>query len=208
MCLCPWRSVSHPFASKCCSLTYDPRVTIISCVRLALLVSWFDKFYKGLGTRDIYYSFGWAVSPIECNLAIIASSIPALWPLFRKAFPKLFSELNYSYRADTKDTKRASSKRATNFPSNGPRPMGRSQPNDDDSDDAYMMGSMNPGGQSNCRVVTPTGSQDGIIDSKAGIVRTTDVTVGYEDATETDKRNEYGRRKKGGYIGRRGPHDD
>jgi hypothetical protein len=162
-------------------------------------VSWFNTFYKGLGTRDIYYSFGWAVSPIECNLAIIASSIPALWPLFRKAFPKLLSELNYSYHADTQ---RASSKRASIFRSNRPCPMGRSQPNDDDSDDAYMMESINPSGQSNCRVVTPTGSQDGIIDSKDGIVRTTDVTVGYEDATESDrKRDEYGRRSKGAYIG-------
>jgi hypothetical protein len=159
-------------------LTREPRVTVISCIRLALLVQWFNRFYRGLGTRDIYYSFGWAVSPIECNLAIIAASIPALWPLFRKAFPNMFSDLNYSYRVDTQP---GSTNRATPFRSDPAKPMGRTHL-DDDSDDAYMMSSMNGNGHANCRATTPTGSQDGIIDAKHGIVRTTDVEIGYEDA--------------------------
>ncbi|KAI9146821.1 Satratoxin biosynthesis SC1 cluster protein [Paramyrothecium foliicola] len=170
-------------------------VTIISCVRLALLVNWFDKFYKGLGTKDIYYSFGWAVSPIECNLAIVAASIPALWPLFRNAFPSMFSDLNYSYRVDTQS---ASALRAAAFRSSAARPMGRSRPHDD-ADDIYMMDSIRGTGRANCRVTTPTGSQDGIIDSKEGIVRTTDVEINYEETSkvsdDSSNRDEYGRKK-------------
>lgn len=165
-------------------------VTVISCVRLALLVNWFDQFYKGLGTKDIYYTFGWALSPIECNLAIVAASIPALWPLMRKAFPNFYSDLGYSYRVNTQP---GASNHVTGAPrsnvlrsqlgrSNVTRPAGASHI-DDDSDDAYMMKSMHANGQADCRATTPTGSQDGIIDIKDGIVRTTDVEVAYEDAS-------------------------
>lgn len=171
-------------------------MTVVSCIRLALLVNWFNQFYSGKGTKDIYYSFGWAISPIECNLAIIAASIPSLWPLFRKAFPNLFSNLNYSYRVGTQPS--STNRVATAFRSNAARPMGRSHL-DDDLDNTYMMKSMQGNGQANCRVTTPTGSQDGIIDVKDGIVRTTDVEIGYEDAAKDgdygNDRDESGRRK-------------
>lgn len=179
---------------------------MVSCIRLALLVNWFNDFYSGRASRDIYYSFGWAVSPIECNLAIISASIPALWPLFRKAFPSMFSDLNYSYRVGT-TPQGASNRVSTAFRSNGgrARATGRSHLNGGDSDDAYMMKSMQGNGQVNtCRVTTPTGSQDGIIDVKDGIVRTTDVEIGYEDATKDgdygNDRDESGRQKKLAYA--------
>jgi hypothetical protein len=178
-----------------CVFALGGLVTFVSCVRLALLVNWFNQFYKGLGTRDIYYSVGWALSPIESNLAIIAASIPALWPLFRNTFPSMFSDLNYSYRVETQP---ASSARTTApFHSNIPRPMGRSHL--DDTDDVYMMDSMNSSGQADCRVTTPTGSQDGIIDAKEGIMRTTNVQINYEEAvkhSEDGSREDYGQRKQ------------
>jgi hypothetical protein len=185
-------------------------VTVISCVRLALLITWFDSFYKGKGTKDIYYSFGWALSPIECNLAIIAASIPALWPLFRKAFPTLLSDLNYSYRVDGQSTSghagasaRNTAFRSNNVRSNIARPMGRSHLDDDSDGDTYMMKSMGQNGQVDIRASTPTGSQDGIIDVKDGIMRTTDVEVGYEEVTKErdfgSDRGEYGRRKRPSY---------
>ncbi|KAH7304043.1 hypothetical protein B0I35DRAFT_484718 [Stachybotrys elegans] len=155
-------------------------VTVISCVRLAILVGWFNQFYAGRISRDIYYSFGWAISPIECNLAIMAASIPALWPLFRKVFPSMFSDLNYSYRVDTHP---GSTNRGTGFRSEAARPMGRSHM-DDDSDEAYMMKAVNQNGHTSCRATTPTSSQDGIVNTKDGIVRTTDVEIGYEDAAK------------------------
>ncbi|KAF6786402.1 CFEM domain-containing protein [Colletotrichum sojae] len=182
-------------------------VTIISCVRLALLISWFDQFYKGLGSKDLYYSFGWAVSPIECNLAIIAASIPALWPLFRKAFPGFYSDMNYSYRVNTQPSGSNThggtghrSNQASAFRSNLARPMGASHvDDDDDADDTYMMKTMHANGQADCRATTPTSSQDGIMDVKNGIIRTTDVQIGYEDATKSrdfvNDREEYPRNK-------------
>jgi len=181
-------------------------VTVISCVRLALLVTWFNDFYSGKASMDIYYSFGWAVSPIEVNLAIVAASIPSLWPLFRKAFPNLFSDLNYSYRVGEGPS--GNNNRASTFRSNQARVRvtGRSKPGDDDDlDDSYMMTSMKGGGQVNtCRVTTPTGSQDGIIDFKDGIVRTTDVQIGYEDASKDtlydNDRDEHGRQNKVAYV--------
>jgi len=176
----------------------NKRVTVISCVRLANLVQWFDQFYKGLGTKDIYYSYGWALSPIECNLAIVAASIPALWPLFRKAFPGFFSDFNSSYQANTHPS---GNNNPSAFRSTLSRPMGRSRIQDDDTDDAFMMKPMHgSNGQTDCRATTPTGSQDGIIDFKDGIVRTTDVEIGYEDANAKDRdyntdREEYPRKK-------------
>lgn len=167
----------------------------MSCIRLGLLVHWFDQFYKGLGSPDIYYSFGWAVSPIECNLAIVAASIPALWPLFRKALPSFFSDLNYSYQGNTAPS---ASNHASAFRSNLARPMGASRIHDD-TDDTFMMKSIKSKGQVECRATTPTGSQDGIVDVRNGIVRTTDVEIGYQDAAkDTDyskDSDEYARKK-------------
>jgi hypothetical protein len=183
-----------------------PRVTIISCIRLALLVNWFNQFYKGQGTKDIYYTFGWAISPIECNLAIIAASIPALWPLLRKAFPNFYSDMGYSYRVNTQpgaSNHATGGLRSSNMPrsqlgrSNKTRPTATSNI-DDDSDDAYMMKSIHANGQVDCRATTPTGSQDGIIDFKDGIVRTTDVEVAYEEASKDQyphDRDEYSQKK-------------
>lgn len=167
----------------------------MSCIRLGLLITWFNQFYKGLGSPDIYYSFGWAVSPIECNLAIMAASIPALWPLFRKALPSFFSDFNSSYQANTPAP---GSTHASAFRSNLARPMGASRI-DDDTNDAFMMRTIKGKGQAECRVTTPTGSQDGIVDVRNGIVRTTDVEIGYHDASKdmdySNDSDEYPRKK-------------
>jgi hypothetical protein len=152
------------------------------------LINWFDKFYKGEGSPDIYYSFGWAVSPIECNLGIIAASIPALWGLLRKAFPNLFSDLSTSYRVN--NTHPSSNNRPTAFRSNVSRHKGASRLEDDDAYDGYMMKSMGTAnGQADDRPTTPSGSQDGIIDVKNGIMRTTEVEIGYASAPKAGDRN-------------------
>lgn len=178
---------------------------MVSCVRLALLIHWFNQFYKGLGSKDIYYSFGWAVSPIECNLAIVAASIPALWPIFRKAFPSVFSDFDTSYPANSYrvNAQPSGTGRATAFRSTAGRSRGASRL-DDESDDMYIMKPMRGNGQVDCRSTTPTGSQDGIIDFKDGIMRTTDVEIGYEDGSKEreqgNDRDEYGRRKNVAYV--------
>lgn len=171
---------------------YEPSsVTVISCVRLILLVNWFNQFYKGLGSKDIYYSVGWTISPIESNLAIVAASMPALWPMFRRMFPNFFSGLNSSsYPANSAAPR--SNKRATGFRSQLSRPTGATRITDDD--DTFVMKTMSANVHADGRASTPTGSQDGIIDCKNGIMRTTNVEVEYELQARSDK-EEYDKKK-------------
>jgi hypothetical protein len=62
------------------------RVTIVIILRVVKL---HKKFYiKGYDSR---HPFGDTLSSIEVNLAIMACCGPALRPLFRRMFPRLFS---------------------------------------------------------------------------------------------------------------------
>lgn len=49
--------------------------------------------YNGRVDDDPSYTLGWTTSTIEGNLAIVAASIPALWPIIRKWFPAAFARL-------------------------------------------------------------------------------------------------------------------
>ncbi|KAF5026998.1 hypothetical protein F66182_872 [Fusarium sp. NRRL 66182] len=61
-------------------------VTVVAIIRVVEL---YKKFYiKGYDSRD---SLGDTLSSVEVNLAIIACCGPALRPLFRRMFPRLFS---------------------------------------------------------------------------------------------------------------------
>jgi len=40
--------------------------------------------------EDRHYSLGFVVGCVELNLAIVTTSVPAIWPLARKWFPKFF----------------------------------------------------------------------------------------------------------------------
>lgn len=53
-------------------------------------------------SHDPTYSIGYTISAVESNLAIIAASIPALWPLARRWFPAMDDKLgiNRHYQAD------------------------------------------------------------------------------------------------------------
>ncbi|OLN87817.1 hypothetical protein CCHL11_00418 [Colletotrichum chlorophyti] len=67
-------------------------VTVVSVVRLYFLAQNFtDK------SPDKNFSLGFCVSAIECNLAIITASAPALWPLFRRWMPQLKTAKDQNY---------------------------------------------------------------------------------------------------------------
>ncbi|OHE92260.1 integral membrane protein [Colletotrichum orchidophilum] len=67
-------------------------VTAVSVVRLVFLAKNFtDK------SLDANFSLGFCVSSIECNLAIITASAPALWPLIRRWMPQLKSSKDQGY---------------------------------------------------------------------------------------------------------------
>lgn len=59
--------------------------------RLILLVTGFFPAPDAVPNPDYTYNIGFCTSVIETNLAIITASAPALKPLFRSWFPRLFS---------------------------------------------------------------------------------------------------------------------
>ncbi|KAI1206127.1 uncharacterized protein F4807DRAFT_238189 [Annulohypoxylon truncatum] len=67
-------------------------VTVVSIVRLYFLAQNFNDT-----SPDKNFSLGFCVSSIECNLAILTASAPALWPLVRRWLPRLKSTNNQSY---------------------------------------------------------------------------------------------------------------
>ncbi|KAK7993776.1 hypothetical protein PG989_007157 [Apiospora arundinis] len=72
-------------------LTLGFIVTVISILRLAWLV---EYHYGGLFLKpDFSYDIRFVYSTIECNLAIICASIPALSSLLKRWFPRLFAKL-------------------------------------------------------------------------------------------------------------------
>ncbi|KAK1542027.1 integral membrane protein [Colletotrichum paranaense] len=67
-------------------------VTAASVIRLYFLAKNFtDK------SLDANFSLGFCVSSIECNLAIMTASAPALWPLIRRWMPQLKSSKDQGY---------------------------------------------------------------------------------------------------------------
>ncbi|KAL7624628.1 hypothetical protein AAE478_006197 [Parahypoxylon ruwenzoriense] len=67
-------------------------VTVVSVIRLYFLAQNFND-----QSPDKNFSLGFCVSSIECNLAILTASAPALWPLIRRWVPHLRSTHDHSY---------------------------------------------------------------------------------------------------------------
>jgi hypothetical protein len=64
-------------------------VTVVGIARLVFI---YQGFFTTPGPDgDPTYTLGFCTSAIETNLAIVTASAPALRPLFRKWFPRLFS---------------------------------------------------------------------------------------------------------------------
>ncbi|KAI2467488.1 hypothetical protein F4781DRAFT_402110 [Annulohypoxylon bovei var. microspora] len=72
-------------------------VTVVSIIRLYFLAQNFNDT-----SLDKNFSVGFCVSSIECNLAILTASAPALWPLVRRWVPRLKSTNNQSYYGHNK----------------------------------------------------------------------------------------------------------
>ncbi|KAB5562783.1 hypothetical protein GE09DRAFT_1219382 [Coniochaeta sp. 2T2.1] len=72
-------------------------VTVLSGVRLYFM---WRIFYQVM--EDPTYSLGFVLSAVETDLAIVAASLPALWPLGRRWFPSMDDKLgiNRVHQAD------------------------------------------------------------------------------------------------------------
>lgn len=72
-------------------------MTVISVVRFYYVYKVFFDIKD-----DSSYSLGFTLSIVESNVAIIAASVPALWPLARRWWPKMDEKLgvNLPHHAD------------------------------------------------------------------------------------------------------------
>ncbi|KAF5717235.1 integral membrane protein PTH11 [Fusarium mundagurra] len=137
-------------------------VTIVAILRVIEL---HKKFYvKGYDSR---HKLGDTLSSIEVNLAIIACCIPALRPLFRRMFPRLFSG-----KSSTENGK-------YNTPSSryGNGTAGVSS--------FHLKDMHRSRTQTEIRGYSPNGSEEEIM-TYNGILRTTAVDIKYGDAHSTD----------------------
>lgn len=85
-------------------LPYSPKssVTIVGCVRLYFI---YRANYVLAKLPDGNFNIGYVTTCLETNLAIMAASGPALWPLARRWFPRFFSNLGLEqgYQGDIPD---------------------------------------------------------------------------------------------------------
>lgn len=74
------------------SYLHNPSVTIVGCVRLYFIYrsNYLPK------SPDSNYNIGYITTALETNLAVMAASGPALWPLARRWFPSFFENLGLS----------------------------------------------------------------------------------------------------------------
>ncbi|KAF5240079.1 hypothetical protein FANTH_9721 [Fusarium anthophilum] len=137
-------------------------VTIVAILRVIEL---YKKFYvKGYDSR---HSLGDTLSSIEVNLAIIACCGPALRPLFRRMFPRLFSgkSTNDTGKYNTPSRYGNGTAGVTSFHL---KDMHRSRT------------------QTEIRGYSPNGSEEEIM-TYNGILRTTAVDIKYDEAHSTDR---------------------
>lgn len=158
-------------------------VTAVSCYRLWTL--WSAMYGPKVPGRDPYQNITVTVSAVEPNLAIIAASMPALRPLFRTWMGgSKASKLPPNYHAPL--LKGGSANTALTI--GGSRMTGHSglrhEKSIQGSDGMRQLGQLHlkgskQTGRVECRRVSPTGSEVGIV-SYHGIVRTTDVSVRFD----------------------------
>ncbi|KAB5572773.1 hypothetical protein GE09DRAFT_1217314 [Coniochaeta sp. 2T2.1] len=165
---------------------------IVTIVGIARLVFIYQGFFVVPGPNaDPTYTLGFCTSAIETNLAIITASAPALRPLFRKWFPRLFSTRTGGGSAypDTYGLSGNHRSRIT---------AGRSE--------HHHGGSMTPGmvlkdlkdkSQYKVRSHSPSASEEEIMTFN-GIMRTTAVRVSYaeEDMKDEDRATKEARQQK------------
>jgi hypothetical protein len=86
-------------------LTNLNSVTIVGCVRLYFI---YTANYTP-PSPDGHFNIGYITTALETNLAVIAASGPALWPLARRWFPGFFRNLGLSrgFQGDIPDIETA-----------------------------------------------------------------------------------------------------
>ena len=171
-------------------------VTVIGILRLAWLV---DISYKPM-VGDFSYDIRFCYSAVETNLAIITACGPALRPLLKSWFPRLFSSLSsgntsgapYGSRygvSASGDGKKLRTGTGGHISKGGKSAYGTS---------SFAMKDIKKTGATELGGVSPSESEEQIM-SYNGIIRTTEVDVQYgETKSNTDRSVEDGDRDRDG----------
>ncbi|KAK3306291.1 uncharacterized protein B0T15DRAFT_136667 [Chaetomium strumarium] len=167
-------------------------VTIIGIVRLVGVIR---LFYIPQPDKDPYHDITVTLSVVEANIAIASASAPALRPLFRSLFPKLFGGSSQRYGASGNKyhpSGYGASSQSPYFSSHGGGGTGNASRVDHGGDRSvtrhssirlknltgrsHHHGGKGPAGHTECRSISPSGSEEEIM-TYNGIMRTTDVRV-------------------------------
>lgn len=157
------------------SLLISSSVTVVGIVRLVLLVEGF--FYPKVLGPDPTYNIGFVASAVETNVAIMAASAPAVKPLFRRWFPRLFSSAGPTDGPYSGGTGRYASRTVGGSTLKGSGRSGRN---------TFEMRSKR--GQSETESSSRGDSEEKIM-TFDGIVKTTNVSVQYADRAEDRDRD-------------------
>jgi hypothetical protein len=154
-------------------------------------------FYIPQPNKDPYHDITVTLSVVEANIAIASASAPALRPLFRSIFPKLFGGSSQRYGASGNKyhpSGYGASSQAPYFSSSHARGgdgTGNASRVDHGHGDRSVArhssirlknltrshhGGKGPAGHTECRSISPSGSEEEIM-TYNGIMRTTDVRV-------------------------------
>ncbi|KAF4974844.1 hypothetical protein FZEAL_8305 [Fusarium zealandicum] len=124
---------------------------------------------------DAFYSISPVWSVVETNLAIICASVPALRPLFRRWFPKLFGGTSRKTTGTPYGNKYGTGTRGTN---------GMRSANYDGPGDIRLKNLRGSRAHhTEIRSSSPNGSEEEIM-TYNGIMRTTNVDVAYENTSK------------------------
>ncbi|RKU47478.1 hypothetical protein DL546_000730 [Coniochaeta pulveracea] len=163
-------------------------VTIVGAVRFWFIYQGF--FAPVSANSDPTYTLGFCTSAIETNLAIITASAPALRPLFRQWFPRLFSSGHTGQGSGYPDTYGLS---------NNHRSRTTATANGSVTPGMMLKDIKNKADHKIVRSQSPTASEEEIMTFN-GIMRTTNVRISYadEDAATQDSSN-FDSRNQGPY---------
>ncbi|RYP33831.1 hypothetical protein DL767_004561 [Monosporascus sp. MG133] len=140
-------------------------VTVVSVVRLYFLAENFTS-----KEPDKNFSLGFCVSAIECNLAIMTASGPALWPLVRRWMPRHGASTDRSYGAHKYSGSTPHRQQGWIRTSDGPS----------NADSAYGLKNLNSD-KVHTEVQSSARDSDEEILTGTGIMRTTHFTVTTDD---------------------------
>nr|XP_036578564.1 CFEM domain-containing protein [Colletotrichum truncatum]KAF6785859.1 CFEM domain-containing protein [Colletotrichum truncatum] len=140
-------------------------VTVIAIIRLVLVYKLF--YVPPDPNKDPFHAIGVVYNVVEVNLAIISAAAPALRPLFRKWWPKIFGGDSTKKTSDL------------HYYGSSSRPRNTKRDGDDITlKDMRMTRSQH---HTEIRSTSPTGSEEEIM-TYNGIVRTTNVNLTYESS--------------------------